>query len=455
MLFKSVLFAAPLPLFAYGANIRRQLNDSTPETLTSAASSAVDTPPPTVSFSLLSTNPTAFPLSDIVESPSTHPTIALEWTFTAGEEPTDIVSATAPPLPSVSSVVISDYPALDIVPPTNSSEVAQWILEVQNSGITIPNIPPTVPGGCPTNPNVVTNTSVCWWTCGQCTRPSDITTCPDKWTWGLSYDDGPSPDTPRLLDYLSQQNLKSTFFIVGSRAISRQDILQAEFMLGHQLSVHTWSHPSLTTLTNEQVIAELGWTAKIIKEVTGLTPNTMRPPYGDIDDRIRAIALAMGFTPIIWTGYNDTNFDTNDWHIAAGTVSASGVLAAFETIMQEAGELTTGFIVLAHDLYQQSVDLATGYILPDALAKTDPPFNIMSIIECLGQPLSNAYKETNNNSTNPPPTGTNQAPVVNPSGTSTSSTSSHTGAGVLSTSPNALWQMALWLIPLIAPIMML
>jgi peptidoglycan/xylan/chitin deacetylase (PgdA/CDA1 family) len=40
-------------------------------------------------------------------------------------------------------------------------------------------------------------------------------------------------------------------------------------MLGHQLSVHTWSHPSLTTLTNEQVIAELGWTAKIIKDVTG------------------------------------------------------------------------------------------------------------------------------------------------------------------------------------------
>jgi len=265
-----VLFAAPLPLFAYGANIRRQLNDSTPETLTSSASaSAVDTPPPTVAFTLLSTNPTAYPLSDIVESPSTHPTIALEWTFTAGEEPTDIGSATAPPLPSVSSVVISDYPALDIVPPTDSPEVAQWVLEVQNSGITIPDIPPTIPGGCPTNPNVVTNTSVCWWTCGQCTRPSDITTCPDKWTWGLSYDDGPSPDTPRLLDYLSQENLKSTFFIVGSRAISRQDILQAEFMLGHQLSVHTWSHPSLTTLTNEQVIAELGWTAKIIKEVTG------------------------------------------------------------------------------------------------------------------------------------------------------------------------------------------
>jgi peptidoglycan/xylan/chitin deacetylase (PgdA/CDA1 family) len=273
----------------------------------------------------------------------------------------------------------------------------------------------------------------------------------------LSYDDGPSPDTPRLLDYLSSQNLKSTFFIVGSRAISRQDILQAEYMLGHQLSVHTWSHPSLTTLTNEQVIAELGWTAKIIKDVTGVTPNTFRPPYGDIDDRVRAIGIAMGFTPVIWTSYNNSNFDTNDWHIAAGSVSASGVIAAFENILVEAADLTTGFIVLAHDLYQQSVDLATGYILPDALARTNPSFNIVSIIECLGQPLSNAYKETNNNSTNPPPSGTNQTHSFTGGSTAsaTHSTTTHSSAGVLSTSPNALWQMAMWLIPLIAPIMML
>jgi peptidoglycan/xylan/chitin deacetylase (PgdA/CDA1 family) len=215
-----------------------------------------------------------------------------------------------------------------------------------------------------------------------------------------------------LLDYLSSVNLITTFFIVGSRALSRQNILQAEYMLGHQLSVHTWSHPSLTTLTTEQVVAELGWTAKIIKDVTGVTPNTFRPPYGDIDDRIRAIGLAMGFTPVIWTSYNGVSFDTNDWHVAAGTVSASGVLAAFENILSDATQLSTGFIVLAHDLYQQSVDLATGYILPDALARTNPSFNLTSIIECLGQPLSNAYKETNNNSTNPPPNGINSAPSL-------------------------------------------
>jgi hypothetical protein len=52
--------------------------------------------------------------------------------------------------------------------------------------------------------------------------------------------------------------------------------------------------------------------------------------------------------------------------------------------------LNTGFIVLAHDLYQQSVDLAVGYILPDAIASTNPKFNIMSIIECQHMDLANA-----------------------------------------------------------------
>ena len=47
-------------------------------------------------------------------------------------------------------------------------------------------------------------------------------------------DDGPSPYTPRLLNLLQSQNIQSTFFIVGSRAISRPEMVQAEYMLGHQ-----------------------------------------------------------------------------------------------------------------------------------------------------------------------------------------------------------------------------
>lgn len=107
--------------------------------------------------------------------------------------------------------------------------------------------------------------------------------------------------------------------------------------------------------------------------------------------------------------------------------------------MQTAPQLNTGFIVLEHDLFQQTVDLATGYILPQALAQK-PALTLQPIIECLGKPLSDAYVETNNNGTNPPPSGSAgatgvvtltsgapgsvQSPTAQPASSSSSSSSS-------------------------------
>ena len=69
--------------------------------------------------------------------------------------------------------------------------------------------------------------------------------------------------------------------------------------------------PPLTTISNEAIIAELGWSKKVIKDTLGVTPTYMRPPYGDIDDRVRAICKAMNLTPVIWTRVSATEtFDT-------------------------------------------------------------------------------------------------------------------------------------------------
>jgi hypothetical protein len=183
----------------------------------------------------------------------------------------------------VSTFSPSKYPALDTPPPTDSPEVQQWIKEVSQSGVTIPNFSATVAGGCPANAAAAADPSRCWWTCGGCTASTDITTCPRKYQWGLTYDDGPAPYTPNLLQYLDQANLKATFFVVGSRVVSWPSLLQQEYLSGHQIAVHTWSHFSLTTLTNEQIIAEFGWSKKIIHDVLGVQPLFMRPPYGDIE----------------------------------------------------------------------------------------------------------------------------------------------------------------------------
>ncbi|KAF8305093.1 glycoside hydrolase/deacetylase [Clavulina sp. PMI_390] len=345
----------------------------------------------TTLVSLHSTNPTAVPLTSIVSTHTTEATVPIAHTATPGVAPS---ITSAPPIPTWVFSPTMGYPDLDHVPPTNSTEVQQWIAEVAATGIQIPDIPLSVDGSCENDTAKANNPSYCWWTCGGCTRDTDITTCPDKMTWGLTYDDGPTPSTPHLLNYLEANELRTTFFVVGSRAVSYPDILQAEYAGLHQFPFLNRSF----TVTNDQIIAELGWTRKAIKDILGVTPLYMRPPYGDIDDRVRAICKAMNLTPVMWSNYSTNYFDTNDWHIPAG-YSVDGVIDTFEEILNDASKLDTGFIVLEHDLYAQMVDVAIGYVLPDAMARKDITFS--NVIECLHKPLGDAYLETNNNVTNP------------------------------------------------------
>ncbi|KAL0950744.1 hypothetical protein HGRIS_007517 [Hohenbuehelia grisea] len=389
------------------------------------AAPTLSPPATTFSFSLASTNPTAISLSAIASGQSLSPTLPLESTASPGVTPTFLPNA--PPLPNPASLSPASYPPLDRPPPTDSPEVQAWIQQVNSSGVTIPDIPLTVAGGCPANPDAVANAGEggrCWWTCGGCTRNTDIQTCPDKMTWGLTYDDGPANYTSNLLDYLDEQHLKSTFFVVGSRVISNPATLQLQYMSEHQIAVHTWSHPALTTLSNAEIIAELGWSKKVIKDVLGVTPNMMRPPFGDIDDRVRAISIAMGLTPVLWTRISPTaTFDTDDFNINGGLTSVQQVLHNWGNIIGNASTISSGFIVLEHDLFQQAVEVATGYILPDALAH-QPAFRIEPVISCLNKPLRDAYIETNDNSTNPPVGPSASAAVTLSSGAPGSASSS-------------------------------
>ncbi|KAH9911430.1 uncharacterized protein BXZ73DRAFT_57018 [Epithele typhae] len=391
--------------------------------VTTPAAGALTTP--SLTFTLLSTNPTAVPLTEIASGVSSFATVAATTTFAAGTTPTFLPNAPALPNGDRGARPIK-LPTLGQTPDPTSDQVKAWIQEVNNSGVTIPSFSPTNPGGCANNTAAAADASRCWWTCGGCEN-NDVSTCPNKLTWGLTYDDGPALHTGDLLNYLDSQNLKATFFVVGSRAISYPYLLQEEFMAQHQIAVHTWSHPQMTTLTNEQVIAELGWSKKIITDVTGVTPRYWRPPFGDVDNRVRAIAKALGLETSLWTRISPTaTFDTGDFDIPGGLVTANQALNNWEGIMANATTINTGFIVLEHDLFQQTVDLATGYILPDALSRT-PKITIEPIITCLGLPIRDAYIETNDNSSNPVSSGSNAQTTKGTNSSGNSNTSAAVG----------------------------
>ena len=94
-------------------------------------------------------------------------------------------------------------------------------------------------------------------------------------------------------------------------------------------------------MTNEQAFAELYYTKKAIKDVMGITVTCWRPPYGDVDDRIRYIANELGLRTIIWDN------DTDDWDYTL--MGIDKIKANYEKIMN--GDYAThGTVVLTHEV---------------------------------------------------------------------------------------------------------
>lgn len=105
-----------------------------------------------------------------------------------------------------------------------------------------------------------------------------------------------------MYEFLQAKELKATHFFIGKNVLTNPQLFLTAFeVLQDDIAVHTWSHPYLTTLSNEQVFAELAFTMKIIHESTGgRVPRFWRPPYGDSDLRVHAIAKLLGLTAIFW-----------------------------------------------------------------------------------------------------------------------------------------------------------
>jgi len=99
-----------------------------------------------------------------------------------------------------------------------------------------------------------------------------INRCVADDVWALTFDDGPSKFTLRVVNDLRETETKATFFVVGSRIVNNVKMLKKIHAHGHQIGVHTWSHSNLTALSKEEILAELLWTMKAIYDVIGVIP---------------------------------------------------------------------------------------------------------------------------------------------------------------------------------------
>ncbi|KAI9511948.1 carbohydrate esterase family 4 protein [Russula earlei] len=253
----------------------------------------------------------------------------------------------------------------------------------------IPNIPPKgqLNGSTINETYDIVNDPDCWWTAKHCVTPKlaglppDVFNIPEPKSMGYGFDDGPNCTHNVFYNYLASQNQKATMFYIGSNVLDWPLEAQRALADGHEICVHTWSHRYMTAFASQDAFAELWYSMQAIKVVTGVTPTCWRPPYGDVDDRIRAIANALGLQTILW------QYDSNDWRVGLNNVTAADVDNAYRLFINNS---TTGLfnnvgsILLTHELnnftMQEAINFypqlksSFSYLVPVgvALNKTQP-----------------------------------------------------------------------------------
>ena len=264
------------------------------------------------------------------------------------------------------------YPPAGSDPPPASSLPKAWVdrYNAKKAAGLIPDIPRSI-----TDPNTRATvypagtdmTNVCSWTVQKCDT-GDIWLAPDDYV-AITFDDGPTPQSPELISYLQAQKQSATHFLIGSAIVwnptAMDEYVKADPPM--HLGVHTWSHTLQTGKTDLEILGDLGWTMQIIYDLTGSVPMYWRPPEGDVDARVRAIATqVLGLQTVMW------NKDADDWCLRQGNGTAqlqtctTGVGATKQSVIREMTSWAnatdrTGFISLEHETTDQAIDSFKAY----------------------------------------------------------------------------------------------
>lgn len=157
----------------------------------------------------------------------------------------------------------------------------------------------------------------------------------------LTFDDGPHPETERLLDILDRYNAKATFFCIGTQVEKYPEIVNRIIQSGHSIGSHTYNHTWKFTLSSyRETTTEITRGIDAIEQITGKRTLLFRPPYGITNPMI---GKSIKKNNLMSIGWNIRTFDTTKKH-------------ADDVFRKVAVALKPGAVILMHDRLKITVD---------------------------------------------------------------------------------------------------
>jgi peptidoglycan/xylan/chitin deacetylase (PgdA/CDA1 family) len=130
---------------------------------------------------------------------------------------------------------------------------------------------------------------------------------PEKPIIALTFDDGPTDLTPKVLDILEEKQVVASFFLIGNNITDgTSDLVIREHEQGHEVNNHSRTHSQMPEMTAEEIAAEVKYTSDKVEELIGIPTPFFRPPYISVNDTMyEAIDLPFicGYLP---NDYMDT-----------------------------------------------------------------------------------------------------------------------------------------------------
>jgi len=180
----------------------------------------------------------------------------------------------------------------------------------------------------------------------------------------ITYDDGPSPFTPKVLDSIVKHNAKATFYTLGVQAELYPETIRAIFQSGCEIGNHTNLHEVFSKNTAGIIQKTVNEANRKLFEILGIGAATVRPPTGAIHDR-NGNNVEIGFPIILWS------IDTRDFE------NNSNENAVLSMILSN---LTDGAIILMHDTHEATANV-TDTIFKEVLSAGFQTVSVSELLE--------------------------------------------------------------------------